>query len=80
MLGPGGKSDPFFEIRKAHGKVTDRLGKELFDYKSPTEGYMGTLEEESRIVQSDIVKNNLNPVWKEIEVPLGRYVIGFAGL
>ena len=36
---------------------------------------MGTLEERSRIVQSDIVRNDLNPVWREVEVPLSRQVI-----
>lgn len=70
----GGKSDPFFEIRKAHGMVSDRTGAELFKYEPPGDKYMGTLEEKSRIIRSDIVKNDLNPKWMEVEVPLGRKV------
>jgi hypothetical protein len=70
----GGKSDPFFEVRKAHGEVTDDKGKVLLDaYSAPGADYMGTKEPKSLIAQSNIVKNCLDPEWFEVEIELGRY-------
>jgi hypothetical protein len=67
-------SDPYFEIRKAHGDVKDAEGNVLFPYTSPGDDYMGTKEQKSQIIRSDIVKNSLNPVWLEVEVDLDRHL------
>jgi hypothetical protein len=70
----GGKSDPYFEVRKAHGAVMDEKGNVLLDaYSSPGDGYMGTKEPKSLIARSNIVKNCLDPEWFEVEIELGRY-------
>ncbi len=69
----GGKSDPFFEVRKAHGAVTGQ-GKVLLDaYAAPGDTYMGTKDPRSLLAQSNIVKNCLDPEWLEVEIELGRY-------
>jgi hypothetical protein len=74
----GGKADPFFEIRKAHGAITDENGKVLLEsYSAPNEAYMGTKEPKSIIARSNIVRNCLNPVWFEVEIELGRYELPF---
>jgi hypothetical protein len=69
----GGKSDPFFEVRKAHGAVMDETGSVLHEtYSSPDQNYMGTKEEKSLVSKSNIVKNCLDPEWSEVEIELHR--------
>ena len=72
MRSAGGKSDPFFEVRKAHGDVKDDQGTVLFAYRQPGESYMGSMDEKTLLVRSNIVRNCLNPTWQEVEVDLGR--------
>ncbi len=60
-------------MRKAHGDVKDDQGRGLSEYKQPGDAYMGTNEEKSLLVRSNIVYNCLNPVWQEVEVDLGRW-------
>jgi hypothetical protein len=65
-------ADPYFEIRKAHGDQKDAEGNVLGPYTPPGEDYMGATDPKSRIVQSDVIKNSLNPVWLEVEVDINR--------
>jgi hypothetical protein len=61
-------------VRKAHGAVTDDKGKVLLEaYSPPGDSYMGTKEQKSLIVKSNVIKNCLDPEWFEVEVDLGRY-------
>jgi hypothetical protein len=59
-------------MRKAHGDVKDDQGTVLFAYSQPGDNYMGSREDKSLLVRSNIVRNCLNPTWQEVEVDLGR--------
>ena len=61
----GGKSDPYYEVRRAFGE----------GYKSPTLNpqYMGEHDSaDAPFYKSEYIKNELNPTWKAHVLDLRR--------
>jgi hypothetical protein len=77
----GGKSDPYFEVRKAHGTVWSKEGGTFAQvpYKPPVPGvYFGTINSKSGkgdislVARSNIIRNSLDPDWLTVKIPLSR--------
>jgi hypothetical protein len=80
-LSSGGKSDPYFEIRKGHGTVWVKEGTKFLQkpYTAPVAGkYSGTINSKSGkgdislVARSNIIKNCLDPDWITVKFPLDR--------
>jgi hypothetical protein len=82
-LSSGGKSDPYFEIRKGHGTVWVKEGRKFvqkpYAESEPVPGkYSGTVYSQSGkgdislVARSDIIKNSLDPDWITVKIPLDR--------
>jgi hypothetical protein len=83
----GGKSDPYFEVRKAHGVVWLKEGRTYkeFPYESPKAGeYAGTINSRSGqgdislVARSNIIRNCLDPDWLTVKIPLSRYSVALS--
>ena len=77
----GGKSDPYFEVRKAHGTVWSKEGGTFAQvpYKPPVPGvYFGTINSKSGkgdislVARSNIIRNCLDPDWLTVKIPISR--------
>jgi hypothetical protein len=77
----GGKSDPYLEVRKAHGAVWSNEGGtfEQVPYKPPVPGvYSGTINSSSGqgdislVARSNIIRNSRDPDWLTVKIPLSR--------
>jgi hypothetical protein len=77
----GGKSDPYFEVRKAHGTVWSKRGSTFkqVPYKPPPRGvYSGTINSSSGqgdislVARSNIISNSRDPDWLTVKIPLSR--------
>jgi hypothetical protein len=75
----GGKSNPYYEIRKAYGMVWVKNVKSFSKrpFESPVPGsYNGTINSESGygdisvLARSNILKNDLDPRWSTVQIPL----------
>jgi hypothetical protein len=64
----GGKSDPYFEIRRAFGP-----GYESPSTKKGKEFYQGR-HVDNPLYRSEQVPKDLNPVWRARALDLNRYV------
>ena len=73
---PGGKSDPFFEVRKGRSEAEKMSALfstpvgELMDGDKTTlsRNYMGTKGPKSLLARSNIVSKCLDPEWFEVEI------------
>ena len=81
LFSSGGKSDPYFEIRKGHGTVWVKEGTIFVQkpYSAPLPGtYNGTINSKSGtgdislVARSNIIKNSLDPDWVTVKIPLDR--------
>ena len=81
LFSSGGKSDPYFEIRKGHGTVWVKEGTSFVQkpYSAPLPGtYNGTINSKSGtgdislVARSNIIKNSLDPDWVTVKIPLDR--------